>query len=38
MVGEEGNARYEPGPGIAIIADRILRGYANSLGTTDIRD
>ena len=23
---------------IAIIADRILRGYANSLGTTDIRD
>ena len=23
---------------IAIVADRILRGYANSLGTTDIRD
>mgnify|MGYP005715316767 CR=1 FL=1 len=23
---------------IAIVADRILRGYANSLGTTDTRD
>ena len=23
---------------IAIIADRVLRGYANSLGTTEIRD
>ena len=23
---------------IAIVADRILRGYANSLGTTNIKD